>query len=156
MTDVPFVLETQSDTGSDSPASLLFRFGAAVDRRDPIEVADCFGEESVFRPGDNAMHGREAIGAFYQDRLSDPRRTTRHLWGNLRVERLSTLHARVVALLTTYAVEPKVSLDDLQVRIGDVECLCALHDDGQWRFVEHLYTRAFVASLPLSAPAAPK
>ena len=148
MTDTPAIAQ-------DALNALLFGFSRAVDRRQPQTVADCFTTDGLFRPGDNEMRGRDAIGAFYQDRLSDPRRVTRHQWANIQVQPLSDNQARLTALLTTYAIEPKTSLTDLQVRIGDVDCLCQRQDDGVWRFAEHLYTRAFTASLPLSAPAAP-
>jgi uncharacterized protein (TIGR02246 family) len=156
MTDTP-VSPAPSDARDSRPGleALLFGFSRAVDRRQPEAVADFFTAEGVFRPGDNAVRGRDSIGAFYQDRLSDPRRVTRHQWANIQIQPLSAHEARLTALLTTYAIEPKVSLTDLQVRIGDVDCLCQRQDDGVWRFAEHLYTRAFTASLPLSAPAAP-
>ena len=135
--------------------ALLFGFSRALDRRQPLAAAGHFTEQGLFRPGDTEVLGRDAIGAFYQDRQSDPRRATRHQWANVQVQTVSPTQARLTALLTTYAIEPKVSLTDLQVRIGDVDCLCEREDDGAWRFVEHLYTRAFTATLPLSIPAAP-
>jgi uncharacterized protein (TIGR02246 family) len=135
--------------------ALLVGFGQAVDRRQPQAAAEHFTDQGLFRPGDTEIRGRDAIGAFYQDRLSDPRRVTRHQWTNIHIRPVSRTQARLTALLTTYAIEPKVSLTDLQMRIGDVDCLCQRQDDGAWRFAEHLYTRAFAASLPLSGPAAP-
>jgi uncharacterized protein (TIGR02246 family) len=156
MTDTltPFAVPDPEDSRPGLEA-LLFGFSRAVDRRQPLEVADHFTDQGLFGPGDNPLRGRDAIAAFYQDRLSDPLRATRHQWANIQIQPMSRTQARLTALLTTYAIEPKVSLTDLQVRIGDVDCLCQRQDDGLWRFVEHLYTRAFTASLPLSAPAAP-
>ena len=155
MTDAlaPFAVPDPEDSRP-GLETLLFGFSRALDRRQPLAAAEHFTDQGLFRPGDTEIRGRDAIGAFYQDRQSDPRRATRHQWTNIQVQPVSRTQARLTALLTTYALEPKVSLADLQVRIGDVDCLCQRQDDGQWRFVEHLYTRAFTASLPLSGPAA--
>ena len=146
----------------DGPASspsplhkLIYGFSRAVDHRQPEAVAECFTHDGLFRPGDNEFRGRDAIGAFYQQRLADPRRVTRHLWSNIEVQHLSDTEAQLTAVLATYAIEPSVSLEDVQLRMGDVACLCRREDDGVWRFAEHIYTRAFAASLPLSTPPAP-
>lgn len=155
MTDAPLP-SAAPDARDSRPGleALLVGFGRAVDRRQPLAVAECFTDQGLFRPGDTEIRGRDAVSAFYQDRLADPRRVTRHLWGNIHVQPVSPTQARLTALLTTYAIEPKVSLTDLQMRIGDVDCLCQRQDDGLWRFVEHLYVRAFTTRLPLGAPAA--
>ncbi|MDB5456535.1 MAG: ring hydroxylating beta subunit [Caulobacter sp.] len=129
--------------------ALLHRFSEAVDRRRPEQVAALFTDDGLFRPGETEIRGRVAIEALYRERLSDLRRTTRHLWSNIEVRGVTEVEARVTAILTNYAFEPKVSETQLQMRIGDLEGLCALGEDGCWRFVEHLYTRVFATSLPL-------
>jgi hypothetical protein len=134
---------------------VLLRFSDAVDRRRPARVADLFTQEALFRPGRTELRGRHAIEAFYRTRLSDPRRTTRHLWSNVEIRSVRAA-AQVRAVLTNYAFEPEVSETELQLRVGDVSALCVAGPDGGWRFAEHLYERVFAASLPLTPPQDPR
>jgi uncharacterized protein (TIGR02246 family) len=141
--------------GPAAAALVLFRFSDAVDQRRPEAVAELFTETALFRPGKAEHRGRAAIETFYRERLSDPRRTTRHLWANVEVRSVSDTEARIKAVLTNYAFEPEVSETDLQMRVGNVEGRCVAGPDGRWRFAEHLYERIFAVSLPLGAAAAP-
>lgn len=134
------------------PAEVLVRFTEAVDRRSAEEAAACFTEDGIFRPGDQSTIGIANIERLYHDRFSDPRRMTRHVWANVCVSQIDTNTARVTALLTNYAFEPRVSESVLQMRIGNVDCLVVRTDDGPWRFAEHLYRRAFATGLPLDSP----
>jgi hypothetical protein len=133
------------------PAHLLLRFSEAVDQRAPAAVAGCFTRDALFRPGTREIVGAHDIGLFYHERLADPRRRTRHSWTNVVVDARGPDTARVTALLTNYAFEPKVAEDALQMRIGNVECRLERDMDGVWRFAEHLYENAFAVSLPLAA-----
>lgn len=130
------------------PADLLLRFTQAVDRRRADLAADCFLPEGLFRPGDKEIAGRAAILAFYEQRLADPKRRTRHVWSNVIAVEEARGVVRVTALLTNYALEPSVALDAVQMRIGDVDCRIERDSDGVWRFAEHLYDRAYAISLP--------
>lgn len=142
-------------TGSGTPATLegvsglLIRFSEAVDGRHPALIAEQFTEEGLFQPGTPLMRGPAAIEAFYRSRQADPRRTTRHLWSNLRVEAQGADEAGFRAILSVYAFEPQISETALQVRIGTVSGRCARTGDV-WLFAEHLYERAFTASWPLA------
>ncbi|MDB5675176.1 MAG: hypothetical protein JWM65_2158 [Sphingomonas bacterium] len=137
-------------TKADSPpVELLYRFSEAVDQRRPEDVARCFTADAIFRRDANNTVGEVAILDLYRQRLSDPRRKTRHLWANLVEAERSERTAVVTAILTNYALEPLVAEDELQVRIGNVRCVLARDPTGQWRFAEHHYDMAFATKLPL-------
>jgi ketosteroid isomerase-like protein len=153
-------IDEAEPTGKQLPAvddmagasALLRRFSLAVDSRLPALVARFFTEDALFRPGEREVRGRAAIESFYLARLSDPRRTTRHVWSNVELRPSGDGDVLITALLTNYAFEPDVSETALQMRLGDVECRCVRGANGEWQFATHLYTRVFTASLPLAAP----
>jgi hypothetical protein len=134
-----------------APADLLLRFTEAVDQRRADLAANCFLADGVFRPGDKTIDGRAEILRFYEARLADPLRRTRHAWANITATEEAAGVVRLTALLTNYALEPSVSLDAVQMRIGNVSCRVERDSDGEWRFAEHFYERAFALSLPAIA-----
>lgn len=145
--------------GSDDPAFdpngivlLLLRFGEAVDARRPREIGEQFTADGLFKPAGTAIHGPDAIEAFYSERLRDPRRTTRHLWSNLHVAALADGRADIRVVLSNYAFDPAVSETEAQLRVGNVTGACAKGADGRWRFAEHVYQRLYALRLPLSDP----
>jgi uncharacterized protein (TIGR02246 family) len=133
----------------DGPESVLTRFSRAVDQRRPDAIAAVFTEDGLFRPGAPEMRGRATILSFYQARLSNPRRITRHLWNNVECRISGEGEARIEAILTNYAFEPATSETHLRMQVGDLKALCRLQD-GEWLFAEHLYTKAYVMSVPLA------
>jgi hypothetical protein len=135
------------------PELILPRFARAVDQRRPEAIAALFTADGLFRPGVPEMRGRAAILSFYQERLSNPRRITRHLWSNVECHLSGEGEARIEAILTNYAFEPAVSETALQMRVGDLQARCVLQD-GAWLFAEHLYTKTYALSVPLSEPPA--
>jgi len=131
------------------PSELLYRFSEAVDQRRPDDAARCFTADGIFRRDASRIIGEAAILDLYRQRMSDPRRKTRHVWSNLvEVERTGQT-AVVTAILTNYALEPQVSEDELQMRIGNVRGVLARDAESQWRFAEHHYDMAFATKLPL-------
>ena len=138
-----------SSAEESGPIELLYRFSEAVDQRRPEDVARCFAADAIFRRDANNTVGEAAILDLYRQRLSDPRRKTRHVWANvIEVERTERT-AVVTAILTNYAVEPIVSEDELQMRIGNVRGVLVRDAAGQWRFAEHHYDMVFATKLPL-------
>jgi hypothetical protein len=132
-----------------APGELLCLFSEAVDQRRAEDVARCFTADAIFRRDGNNTVGETAILDLYRQRLSDPRRKTRHVWANVvEVERTERT-AVVTAILTNYAVEPIVAEDELQMRIGNVRGVLVCDAAGQWRFAEHHYDMAFATKLPL-------
>jgi hypothetical protein len=147
-----------TDPGSDTNgvSLLLLDFSEAVDARRPQEVAEQFTADGLFKPGDIAIYGPAAVEAFYRDRLRDPRRTTRHLWSNLRVTPSAEDLADIRVVLSNYAFDPAVSETEVQLRVGNVCGVCAKAPDGRWRFAEHIYERLYALRLPLSDPQPPQ
>lgn len=137
-------------TGDPEAAKLvLYRFADAVDWRQPHAIAELFTEDAVFRPGRPEMHGRPAILAFYEARLTDPRRVARHLWSNVELTAETETRVRIRAVLTNYIFEPKVSETELQMWVGNLQAHCRHGTDGRWRFAEHFYDRLYAVRLPL-------
>ena len=145
--------ETESHISGIS--SLLIRFSDAVDERRPSAITEQFTAQGIFQPAGKAVRGRSAIQEFYEMRLSDVRRRTRHVWSNLLVQTVLPRLVQFQVVLTTYAFEPAVSEQALQFRLGNVTGTCEQEIDGTWRFAEHLYERIFTASLPLAAGSSP-
>ena len=146
----PIVGSTDPAFDTNGVSLLLLGFSEAVDTRRPQEIAEQFTAGGLFKPGDTAIHGPAAIEAFYKDRLRDPRRTTRHLWSNLRVTPSADALADIRVVLTNYAFDPAVSETEVQLRVGNVAGVCARGPDSRWRFAEHVYERLFALRLPLS------
>jgi ketosteroid isomerase-like protein len=149
----PIVASCASGFDPNGIALLLVRFSNAVDRKQAREVAEQFAPDGMFKPADTPVEGRAAIEALYRARFQDPRRTTRHLWGNLLVLPQADGTAHVDVVLTIYAFEPAVSEDELQMRIGNVWARCVRDGQGVWRFAEHVYEKCFAARLPGAAVA---
>ncbi|HWF00058.1 MAG TPA: nuclear transport factor 2 family protein [Caulobacteraceae bacterium] len=135
-------------------ARLLIRFSEAVDSRRPADVAALFAADGLFKPAEKAIIGRSAIEAFYRQRLSDPRRTTRHLWSNLLVTPEADGAARIQVILSNYAFEPAIMQTEVRLRVGMVTGRC-VGARGDWVFAEHLYERSYALRLPVDEAIAP-
>jgi polar amino acid transport system substrate-binding protein len=136
-------------------ALLLAKFSNAVDRKRPKDVSSLFVPDSVFQPADQPIVGPSAIEAFYDARMSDERRRTRHVWSNLVVHPVSEGRAEFEAILTNYAFDPMISVVDLHLRVINVWGVCAGEHPSQWRFETHFSERIYAAALPLMAAPLP-
>lgn len=136
-------------------ALLLARFSNGVDRKKPKAIAALFADGAVFQPADKPIVGPEAVEAFYDGRMTDERRRTRHVWSNLMVRPLPDGRAEYEAILTNYAFEPTVSEELLQVRVGNVWGVCTAGGPTDWRFETHFYERVYAAAMPLTAEPLP-
>ncbi|WP_248963599.1 SgcJ/EcaC family oxidoreductase [Sphaerisporangium perillae] len=134
----------------DGIATLLTRFGAAIDGRRSEDVAGLFTADCAFiPPSGDVIRGREAIETYYRARFADARRRTCHQWANLQVFPDGESRAGAEAVMTTYAFEPAVSESHAQLRVGRVHVRCESGEDGIWRFAEHRFEMAFPLSIPL-------
>ena len=136
-------------------ALLLAKFSNAVDQKRPKEVSSLFVPDGLFQPADQPIVGQAAIEAFYEARMSDERRRTRHVWSNLIVRPASEGRADFEAILTNYAFEPTISTRDLQLRVINVWGVCVGERSRQWRFETHFSERVYGAVLPLTAAPPP-
>jgi hypothetical protein len=152
----PIAGSTDPGFDTNGVALLLLSFSEAVDSRRSQEIAEQFTADGLFKPGDTAILGPAAVEAFYKDRLRDPRRTTRHLWSNLRVTPSAEDLADIRVVLSNYAFDPAVSETEVQLRVGNVSGVCAKGPDGRWRFAQHVYERLYALRLPLSDPQPPQ
>jgi uncharacterized protein (TIGR02246 family) len=137
-----------ADTGP--VALLLARFSNAVDQKRPEAIASLFTADGLFAPVGEPMQGPTAIETFYEERLGDDRRRTRHVWSNLIVRPMAEGRAHFEAVLTNYAFEPTIAADAVQVRIGNVWGVCSGEQPGDWRFETHYFERLYSAAMPLS------
>ena len=149
-----FQQSLQVNSSIESVPLVLLRFTQAVDNRLPAEAAKQFAVDGVFCPPGKEIRGRDTLLAYYTTRLSDPRRTTRHIWSNIEYRLTGEGEAQLTAALMNYAFEPQVSETHLQLRVGTVNCRCVLESDGRWVFAEHLYVPGLSAHLPISLPIA--
>jgi uncharacterized protein (TIGR02246 family) len=138
------------DSADDGIASLLTRFGIALDRKDAKQVAELFTADGVFtHPSGETIDGRDAIETFYRTRFAEPGRRTCHVWTNLLVTPEGETSAEADAVMTIYAFEPVVSETETQLRVGRAHTRCERGPDGTWRFAEHRFEMAFPLSIPL-------
>ncbi|MER5790247.1 nuclear transport factor 2 family protein [Streptomyces sp. NPDC001980] len=131
-------------------ATLLTRFGAAIDAGRADGVAELFTADCAFvPPTGEVLRNPAAVEAFYRARFADTRRRTCHQWANLQVFPDGERGAGAEAVMTTYAFEPAVSETHTQLRVGRVHARCESGADGVWRFAEHRFEMAFPLSVPL-------
>jgi ketosteroid isomerase-like protein len=151
MDDPEQSLAPSADGADTGPVALLLaKFSNAVDQKQPKEIASLFTPDAMFMPTGEPIQGPPAIETFYESRLGDDRRRTRHVWSNLIVRPMAKGRAHFEAVLTNYAFEPTITDGAVQVRIGNVWGVCSGNQPGEWRFETHYFERLYAAAVPLS------
>jgi hypothetical protein len=139
--------------------SLEARYWHDVDLNGGGNAHSFYTADGLFAVGDNEFRGREQIRQFYawraQRGLATVRslRTTRHLISNLWVERASVGEAKAFGVISFYEASgrPPVKESPPPILVADLVNVCALDEDGAWRFKSHLLRPVFMgADVPLS------
>lgn len=101
-----------------------------------------FTDDCEANVGSIKFFGRDGVRKFYADRENNIKdthingvRTTRHVCLNMQVTVSNERHAKVNYLIATFAGsgEPPIFEGTLPVSISDIEFVCILDPDGQWK-----------------------
>jgi hypothetical protein len=127
---------------------LIINYWAEVDGNAGSQAHEFYAPEAVFTVGANRFEGAEKIRAFYTRRRQQPRITTRHLVGNLRVFRDDEHHARAVGVVSLYRADGLPPIERMRppAMISDFEARCASGSDHMWRLESHVIRPIFVGS----------
>lgn len=127
---------------------LLSQFAWHADRGEGEALGALFLPEGVLEVGGNTLHGPAQIAADNQRRFTDPHRKTRHLWTNLRFERLEPQLIVTTALQLTF--EQSTPGLPAQLRVNDLFDEFRRNTGDQWRFARRRIARAMGLVLPLA------
>lgn len=124
---------------------LLSDFAWFADRGDGAGLAKLFLDDAVLHVGGEEHRGRVSIAADCDRRAKDPKRTVRHVWSNLRVDRKS--EDRIAATAVQLTFEQKGSNPTTQLRVNDLQDEFARGPDGIWRFARRVIHRAMALEI---------
>jgi hypothetical protein len=139
--------------------SLEVRYWYDVDYNNGGNAHAFYTPDGVFAVGDNSFRGRERIRQFYawrgQRGVATVRnlRTTRHLISNLWVESANPREARAFGVISFHEAPGRVPVKESKapILVADIVNLCALDEDGEWRFKSHVLRPVFMGDdVPLS------
>ena len=140
--------------------ALHSEFAWLIDRGASVHVADLFVEDGRYsRSTGEVSVGREAIRIAYAGRIANGVRTSRHVFTNLRIERVAEHCVSATSILTLYALDGPPPIPTEVMLVADYDDVCVRYEDGRWRYVSRQVTRICVSErmrggLPLgiSAP----
>jgi hypothetical protein len=121
-----------------------------ADGRSTICTETLFANDGELLLGSMQLRGRTAIGDFF-DRRSEQhaatQRYTRHFSSNLRIDVVEPGRAcmrSLVMVFVGFGVPPDSSA--APATIADVEDLCSLDSDGNWKFLRRAITPTFIGA----------
>jgi hypothetical protein len=139
--------------------SLETRYWYDVDYNAGRNAHEFYTSDGTFVVGENEFRGREQIRQFYawrgQRGLATVRSlcTTRHLISNFWTESTSAREATAFAVISFHEAPGRAPVKESKppILIADIVNLCALDEDGEWRFRSHVLRPVFMgADVPLS------
>jgi SnoaL-like domain len=139
--------------------SLEVRYWYDVDHNEGASAHSFYTPDGLFAVGANEFRGSEQIRQFYDWRgrrgMTTVRslRTTRHLIGNFCVERVGEREAKAFGVISFHEASGRapVHQSNPPVLVADLLNVCALSEDGAWRFASHRLQPVFMgADVPLS------
>jgi ketosteroid isomerase-like protein len=125
---------------------LMSVFAWHADQHDAAGLCALFLPEGRFGTARQTYSGHAAIQAEFQARIGKPQRTTRHVWGNLRILEAGAAQIRSAAVQQTFEQDPG---QPAIVKVSDIADTFRRNTDGEWRFFERLLDRQMVIT---SAP----
>jgi hypothetical protein len=134
--DTAIVLEVQN---------LLTGFAWHADRGDGKGLAALFLPDAVLNVGGVDIRGSDEIGADCHRRFQKGPRKTRHVWSNLRIEKISNEEVITVAVQMTF--EQTTPELPTQLRLNDVFDTFRRDSNGALRFARRLIKREMAVSI---------
>jgi uncharacterized protein (TIGR02246 family) len=136
--DVAIILEVQN---------LLTGFAWHADRGDGKGLAALFLPDGVLTVGGSDLRGREEIAADCYRRFEAGPRKTRHVWSNLRIEKISKEEVVTAAVQMTF--EQTAPERPTQLRLNDIFDTFHRDTDGSLRIARRQIKREMAAAFAL-------
>ncbi|MDB5947447.1 MAG: ring hydroxylating beta subunit [Ramlibacter sp.] len=121
---------------------LLSEFAWFADRGDGEGLSRLFLPEGVLHAGGQDHAGREQIAQDCVRRAAIPGRKTRHVWSNLRIERVEAGSISTTAVQLTFEQLDQPEPGSTQLRISDLFDTFRRDASGDWRFATRRIQRA--------------
>jgi hypothetical protein len=123
---------------------LLSDFAWHADRGDGLSLAQLFLPEAVLIVNELRLEGRAEIATDCQRRALDPRRKTRHVWSNLRVNPEADGTVSATAVQLTFEQTDSATA---RMRINEVFDHYQQDAAGVWRFKSRIIERQMAIEL---------
>lgn len=136
---------SQQMTAEDRAAveDLLTEFASRIDHGRAADVADLFTRDGRIVTPQFTLDGRDAIRAQFTERAKDGGRVSRHMWSNLRLNRIGDNRIESQCVVQTYIGSGTPPVVPQDVIVGDSLDIIA-KENGVWRFAERRLVIAFL------------
>lgn len=124
---------------------LLSDFAWYADRADGAAMAQLFNPNGALKVGGQELIGRESIAADCYRRALNLERKVRHVWSNLRIDRIEANLVSTTAIQLTFE---QVGADQpAQLRVNDLFDTFTQDTDGVWRFATRVIQREIALAI---------
>src|ERR1700730_5504759 len=124
---------------------LLSDFAWFADRGDGSSLSQLFVPDGVLLVSGNELRGRVQIAEDCVRRFLDPNRKTRHVWSNLRIDRMAGDSAASFAIQLTF--EQSGEGRPTQVRVNDLVDEFQKYSSGAWKIARRVIDRKMALSI---------
>ena len=124
---------------------LLSDFGWFADRGDGTSLSQLFIPDGVLLVSGNELRGRTQIAEDCVRRFLDPNRKTRHVWSNLRIDRMDGDTAGSFAIQLTF--EQSGDGQPTQLRVNDLVDEFQRDSSGSWKIARRVIDRKMALSI---------
>jgi uncharacterized protein (TIGR02246 family) len=124
---------------------LLSDFAWFADRGDGTSMSQLFIPDGVLLVSGNELRGRAQIAEDCVRRSLIPNRKTRHVWSNLRIDRMDDNTAASFAIQLTF--EQTGAGQPTQVRVNDLLDEFQKDSSGSWKIARRVIDRQMALSI---------
>jgi uncharacterized protein (TIGR02246 family) len=124
---------------------LLSDFAWFADRGDGKSLSQLFVPDGVLLVSGNELRGRSQIADDCARRFLNPNRKTRHVWSNLRIDRLNGDTAASYAIQLTF--EQDGDTQPAQLRVNDLLDEFQRDSSGSWKIARRVIDRKMALSI---------
>jgi uncharacterized protein (TIGR02246 family) len=125
---------------------LLSDFAWFADRGDGTSLSQLFTPDGVLLVSGNELRGRAQIAEDCTRRFLNPNRKTRHVWSNLRIDRMDGDTAAAFAIQLTF--EQSGDGQPTHLRVNDLVDEFQRDANGSWRIARRVIDRKMALSIP--------
>ena len=124
---------------------LLSDFAWFADRGDGTSLSQLFIPDGVLLVSGNELRGRVQIAEDCIHRFLNPDRKTRHVWSNLRINRMDADTAASFAIQLTF--EQSGAGQPTQLRVNDLVDEFQRDSSGSWKIARRVIDRKMALSI---------
>jgi len=124
---------------------LLSDFAWHADRAEGDALSRLFTSSGTLQVGGQELVGRQAIADDCHRRALNPQRKVRHVWSNLRVDRVDANRVSTTAIQLTF--EQWAADTPANVRVNDLFDTFVQETDGGWRFATRVIQREIALAI---------